>query len=163
MKLIRFAIISIIVCGLVILGITSLLPNTVIVSRAREMSIADSAFDFYVKDVAHWSNWMDDLKQMNKKNDSVFVVGTQTIEVVQQQANHVMVKWTAQDQPSFIVQIEKVPLKDGLSVIHWSFEQKLHWYPWEKLQSLLNEKIIGYKMEVDLEHLQEKLQQPIRP
>jgi thiamine kinase-like enzyme len=106
---------------------------------------------------------MDDLKQMNKKNDSVFVVGTQTIEVVQQQANHVMVKWTAQDQPSFIVQIEKVPLKDGLSVIHWSFEQKLHWYPWEKLQSLLNEKIIGYKMEVDLEHLQEKLQQPIRP
>jgi thiamine kinase-like enzyme len=163
MKLIRFAIISIIVCGLVILGITSLLPNTVIVSRAREMSIADSAFDFYVKDVAHWSNWMDDLKQMNKKNDSVFVVGTQTIELVEQQANHVMVKWTAQEQPSFTVQIEKVPLKDGLSVIHWSFEQKLHWYPWEKLQSLLNEKIIGYKMEVDLEHLQEKLQQPIRP
>lgn len=163
MKLIRFAFISIIVCGLVILGITSLLPNKVIVSRAREMSITDTAFDYYVKDIAHWTNWMEDLKQMNKKNDSVFVVGTQTIELVGQQANHVMVKWTAQDQPSFAVQIEKVPLKDGLSVIHWSFEQKLHWYPWEKLQSLLNEKIIGYKMEVDLEHLQEKLQQPIRP
>ena len=158
MKLIRFIIISIIICSLVVLGITSLLPNKVIVSRARELTISDPVFNYYVKDVAHWSDWMEDLRQLKKNNDSVFVVGTQTIRLVAQHANSVIVTWTALEQPPFTVQIEKVPLKEGVSVIHWSFEQQLHWYPWEKLQSLLNEKIIGYKMEMDLEHLQEKLQ-----
>ena len=82
MKLFRFIVISIIICGLVVLGITSLLPNKVIVSRARELTISDSVFNYYVKDVAHWSDWMEDLKQLKKKNDTVFVIGTQTIQLV---------------------------------------------------------------------------------
>jgi hypothetical protein len=42
-------------------------------------------------------------------------------------------------------------------VIHWSFEQNVKWYPWEKFQTLLNDKLLGAKMEVELQHLQEAI------
>lgn len=161
MKLIRFILISIIVCGLIISGITSLLPSTVIVSRAREMKMSDSSFDYYVKQIEHWPIWMEDVKSLNKTAKNNYTVGSQLIQVDSIGDHFIKVKWVAKDQAPFYVQIEKVPLNDGLSVIHWSFEQHLPWYPWEKLQSLLNEKIIGYKMESELEHLSKTIQSPI--
>jgi hypothetical protein len=29
----------------------------------------------------------------------------------------------------------------------------VNWYPWEKFQTLLNEKVLGAKMEEELQHL----------
>ena len=37
------------------------------------------------------------------------------------------------------------------------FEQKVKWYPWEKFQTLLNEKVLGYKMELELANLRDVL------
>jgi hypothetical protein len=31
------------------------------------------------------------------------------------------------------------------------------WYPWEKFQTLLNDKLLGAKMEIELQHLQEAI------
>ena len=39
-------------------------------------------------------------------------------------------------------------------MIHWTFEQHVRWYPWEKFQTLLNEKLLGTKMEMELQNLQ---------
>ena len=48
-------------------------------------------------------------------------------------------------------------LKKGEYVIHWSFEQHVNWYPWEKFQTLLNEKLLGAKMEIELANLKEAI------
>jgi len=46
-------------------------------------------------------------------------------------------------------------------VIHWTFEQKVKWYPWEKFQTLLNEKLLGSKMEMELQNLQTAINQSL--
>jgi hypothetical protein len=55
--------------------------------------------------------------------------------------------------------LEWIPLQKGIFVVHWSFEQHVKWYPWEKFQTLLNEKVLGYKMEMELASLRELLLQ----
>ena len=57
-------------------------------------------------------------------------------------------------QAPYIVKIEWFPLEKGNYVIHWTFEQHVRWYPWEKFQTLLNEKLLGTKMEMELQNLQ---------
>jgi len=65
----------------------------------------------------------------------------------------------AAGQRPYIVKIEWIPLQKGIYVIHWSFEQHVKWYPWEKFQTLLNEKVLGYKMESELANLRDLLLQ----
>jgi thiamine kinase-like enzyme len=40
-----------------------------------------------------------------------------------------------------------------VTVVQWQFQQRLSWYPWEKLGSIMNDKIIGPMMEKNLGNL----------
>jgi thiamine kinase-like enzyme len=42
---------------------------------------------------------------------------------------------------------------ERLTVVQWQFEQKLKWYPWERLGSMMNDKILGTMMENNLNRL----------
>jgi hypothetical protein len=96
------------------------------------------------------SDWKD---QSVMVQDSIMRVGTQTIQMLSSTDSTVLLKWEATGQAPYQVQIEWLPLKEGTYVIHWSFEQHVNWYPWEKFQTLLNEKVLGAKMEEELQHL----------
>jgi hypothetical protein len=37
--------------------------------------------------------------------------------------------------------------------VQWQFEQKVKWYPWERLGSMMNDKILGTMMEKNLNNL----------
>jgi thiamine kinase-like enzyme len=41
----------------------------------------------------------------------------------------------------------------NVTTIQWQFVQELHWYPWEKLGSFMNDKILGPMMEQNLLNL----------
>ena len=45
-----------------------------------------------------------------------------------------------------------------VTVVQWQFEQKLKWYPWEKLGSMMNDKILGTMMEKNLNNLKQLLE-----
>jgi thiamine kinase-like enzyme len=45
-----------------------------------------------------------------------------------------------------------------ITVVQWQFVQKLKWYPWEKLGSMMNDKILGTMMEKDLNSLKQLLE-----
>jgi hypothetical protein len=47
-----------------------------------------------------------------------------------------------------------IPAADGhTTVVQWQFEENLHWYPWERLGSMMNDKILGTMMEKNLQRL----------
>lgn len=158
MKLIRLLLISFFLLGLLITAISSLFPSTVIVSRAIEISATPSDISYFAADLQHWNEWMSEWKE-NKVNfkDGTALIGTQTITPVQKTDSSVQYYWVATGQAPYKVQIEWLPLQEGNYVIHWSFEQHVRWYPWEKFQTLLNEKLLGYKMEIELAHLKEAI------
>jgi hypothetical protein len=155
MKLVKLFIISVLVLATIITAISTLFPSTVVVSRAIEVNATSDKIAYYVTDLNHWNEWMTEWKE-NKvvfQNDTAFI-GTQKIHIAQKTDSSAQFNWIATGQAPYLVTIEWLPLQEGTYVIHWSFEQHVKWYPWEKFQTLLNEKLLGGKMELELQHLQ---------
>jgi hypothetical protein len=158
MRLIRFLLISLFILGGLITAISSLFPSTVIVSRAVEVNAAPTSISYFVADLSHWNEWMSEWKE-NKVlfKESTAYIGTQTIQPIAHTDSSVTYQWVATGQAPYKVKIEWIHLKANTYVIHWSFEQHVSWYPWEKFQTLLNEKLLGTKMEMELAHLKEAI------
>jgi hypothetical protein len=160
MRLIKLFVISVLVLGTIITAISALFPSTVMVSRAIEVGATSKQIAHYTADLNEWNKWMSDWKE-NKATwkDSTIYIGTQTIKLVAVNDSSVIYDWVATGQRPYIVKFEWIPLQQGIYVVHWTFEQHVKWYPWEKFQTLLNEKVLGYKMEVELANLRDVLLQ----
>ena len=65
MKLIRFALISVLVIGILITAIASLFPSMVITSRAVEVNATKAQIQHCVKDLSAWKGWMSDWKDQS--------------------------------------------------------------------------------------------------
>lgn len=155
MRLIKLAFISVVVLSLLVTGISLLFPSTVIASRAIEINTNPTKISYFVSDLAHWKEWMSDWKENEVRLEkNTAYIGTQTVQLVSQTDHSVNYKWVATGQNPYLVKFEWTLLKDSAYVIHWSFEQKVKWYPWEKFQTLLNDNVLGSKMELELQNLQ---------
>ena len=144
MRFIKLVIISLIVLASLITGLSALFPSTVIVSRAMEVSALPSQIEKYTSNLKEWKYWMSDLKQ----NKVVWVgdtvkISTQSINLVSKNENSATFNWVAAGQRPYIVKIEWIPLQKGIYVIHWSFEQHVKWYPWEKFAGIFVTEITG--------------------
>jgi hypothetical protein len=158
MRLIKLLVISVFVLATIITSISLLFPSEVVVSRAIEINAPSQDIAYFVCDLNHWNTWMSEWKE-NKVTikDSTAFISSQTIQLIKSTDSSARFNWVATGQPPYDVLIEWLPLSKGNYVIHWSFTQKVHWYPWEKFQTLLNEKLLGYKMEVELANLKEAI------
>jgi len=161
MKYIKLVIISVIFLSVIVMGISLLFPSKVIASRAIEVITSADNIAYFTSDFSHWNQWMSDWKE-NKvliENNTAHI-GTQTIRFLNKTATKVNYEWIATGQSPYLVTFEWTLLKGSTYVIHWSFEQNVKWYPWEKFQTLLNDKLLGAKMEIELQHLQEAINSP---
>ncbi len=155
MKLIKLAVISALLLSILVTAISLLFPSTVIVSRAIEVKATTEKIAFYAADLNLWNAWLSDWKQNEVRLQNVTAfIGTQMIHFESKTDSSVNYQWVATGQAPYLVKIEWFPLEKGNYVIHWTFEQHVSWYPWEKFQTLLNEKLLGSKMEMELQNLQ---------
>ena len=164
MKFIKLIIGSIVILSLLLIGFSLLFPSKVITSRAVEIHSSAAKIAYFTADLNHWNEWMSDWKQ-NKvviENNRAHI-GTQTIRYINQTTNKVNFEWIAIGQRPYLVSFDWTLLKDSTYVVHWSFEQNVKWYPWEKFQTLLNEKVLGSKMELELQNLQQAIHSSFIP
>lgn len=155
MRFVKLILISVVVLSLLITGISLLFPSTVIASRAIEINTSPAKISFFVSKLENWKEWMSDWKEneVSLENNTAHI-GTQKVQLLSQTDHSVQYQWVATGQNPYLVKFEWTLLKDSAYVIHWSFEQKVNWYPWEKFQTLLNDKVLGSKMEMELQNLQ---------
>ena len=155
MRFIKLILISAVILSLLVTGISLLFPSTVIASRAIEVNTSSDKIAYFTSDLNHWKEWMSDWKEnkVRMENNTAYI-GTQTVRLLSKNNHSVQYQWVATGQAPYIVKIEWFPLEKGNYVIHWTFEQHVRWYPWEKFQTLLNEKLLGTKMETELQNLQ---------
>lgn len=159
MKLIKLFVISAFFLALLITVIASLFPSKAIVSRAMELNVSSEKIAACVQDLNNWTLWMSDWKDRPIDQKPGFLkVGTQAISLIAKTDTSISLQWVAQGQKPYLVNLEWIRLKESLYVIHWSFEQNVSWYPWEKFQTLLNEKLLGSKMEIELQNLKDCIQ-----
>ncbi len=156
MKFIKLFIVSIVLLFLLITGISLLMPSNVLVSRAINVSAPIDSILPYLRNIRQWTNWVDGMNNPEVKvidsvhadlagtNVTITTITDSTIISIWQSKNEILQTAT--------LHVIEAPSQQ-LTIVQWQFEQKLHWYPWEKFGSMMNDKIIGASMEKNLLNL----------
>lgn len=161
--------ISVVVLFLVATLIGLLLPSTVVVSRATDIQITADSVRPLLVNLNRWPEWVEGVK------DNGFAVTTAQSTGVGAKAkvngniitltgikpNSVTSLWEGSN--SFTQDAAFNLFTDSantVTTIQWSFTQHIGWYPWERLGSFMNDKILGPVMEKSLENLKHRTEQP---
>ncbi|MES2329103.1 MAG: hypothetical protein V4539_05830 [Bacteroidota bacterium] len=156
MKLLRLVFFSILTLFAIASFIGILLPSTVLVSRAVNITAPKDSIIPYLKDIEKWKGWMDGMQQASVKIESAShadLAGTM-VDITGVTDSTIISSWvtkTGNLQTSTVRVIGDSTQK--ITIVQWQFEQKLKWYPWERLGSMINDKILGTMMEKNLNNL----------
>jgi hypothetical protein len=157
MRIAKLALISIIAFFLILTAIGALFPSVILVSRAVNIDRPADSITGYINDFAKWNEWMegaktDDLKVFVKDSTHA-VFGTTVITLQSKQNNTWRYEWK-QGGATQISTIHVTPKPAGC-MVQWEYEQHLAWYPWAKLASMMNDKIIEAALEKNLANLKQ--------
>ncbi len=152
MRLIKLAIISVLVLFLMVTVFGLLFPSTVKVSRAINISAPRDSVFALVSNIDKWNLWMeaigaDSSNAIEQKSFEQFTVlhaGKDSVNTVWKSDNGKI------QQCNFLLFEDR---RVNITTINWYFLQRINWYPWERLGSMLNDKILGPFMENSLENL----------
>ncbi len=157
MKLIRLILISILVLFVLASLVGTLMPSTVLVSRAINVSAEKDSVKPYLNNIEQWKAWMEGMDNntaVKIYSSSRAMLGKTTVEITGITDSTVISLWTPATGSKQLSTIRLI--SDSIrrvTVVQWQFEQKVKWYPWEKLGSIMNDKILGTMMEKNLNDL----------
>lgn len=165
MRIIKLIIASIIVLFSILTAIGLLFPSTVRVSRAVKIEASRDTVYKYMNDLKYWKLWMagEDtgtivfLKSKTEGAGTVIKMGTSEVSVKRSVNDSIYTYWKSAkgnvQQAVFII-----TAKGNSTDVQWYFEQHVDWYPWERLSSMMNDKILGPVMEESLNKLKSRLE-----
>lgn len=162
MKLIKLAIISVVALFFLITCIGLLLPSTVRVTRNITIPASRDTLFHYISDVKYWKLWMEGAKNstvtfISKKTAGAgtkAIIGNQRVDITKATANEVVTVWET-GNGRFLTGVFQLAGDSTIATtnLNWYFQQHLNWYPWERIASITNDKILGPGMEQSLDNL----------
>jgi hypothetical protein len=157
MKLLRLAIFSIVSLFAIASFIGLLLPSAVLVSRAVNITAPKDSIMPYLTNIAKWEEWMDGMKQSAAVKVSspthADLAGTM-VDITSITDTTVVSSWVDRSGNSQISTIHVIgDTTEKIMIVQWQFLQKIKWYPWQRLGSMMNDKILGPMMEKNLGNL----------
>ncbi|MBL7760585.1 MAG: hypothetical protein JNK08_07805 [Sediminibacterium sp.] len=161
MRFIKLGLISVVVLVLLASAFSLVIPSTVIVSRAVDIRSYKQPVYQLVGSLDQWHNWVEGMNSAAVKvynADSAQLAKT-TVVVQQRTDSTIISKWSnpgSADQVSTIRLIADSANK--VVVVQWQFVQQVKWYPWEKISSMMNDKIIGTMIEKNLATLKQNVE-----
>lgn len=157
MKLMKMFFFSAIILFSIITGIGLLLPATVNISRAIDISKDSAIVLSKLNDIQQWSTWMEGLKdsatQKSFENNSWKTSNTR-IRIISTEKNSIKTGWETGSQThesSFNV----FAASENKTTVQWLFVQHFKWYPWERVSSIFIEKGFGQVMEQSLHNFKQ--------
>ncbi len=156
MKLIRLALISVLILFVLASIVGALLPSTVLVSRAINVNVYKDSVKPYLNNINNWQGWVDGMDNAAVKIYSPVkaLIGNTDVQITGTSDSTVISLWTGAKGTSQLSTMRVIgDTIQKVTVVQWQFEQKVKWYPWEKLGSMMNDKILGTMMEKDLNNL----------
>jgi hypothetical protein len=124
-----------------------LLPSHNVVSRAVNIKAKPGSILPLVQNTSEWHLWIEGI-------DSNAMQQKQTIQIISVSDTLIVANWkTAEANYTTKFRFIYNP-GQAVTIVQWQFEQEVKWYPWERLSSLMNDKILGTLMEKNLAKLQ---------
>ncbi len=147
MRFIKLGLISAVVFFVLFTLGGLLLPSHNVVSRAVNIKAKPVAILPLMQDKNQWQLWMEGM-------DSASVNKRQQIQITSVSDSLIVANWKTAE----VIYTTKFRLiyntGQAVTIVQWQFEQDVAWYPWERLSSLMNDKILGTLMEKNLARLQ---------
>lgn len=156
MRLFKLAFISIIILFVLASLMGLLLPSHVLVSRAVNINRNRDSIMPYMRDINQWKTWMEGMEDttVSIATPTQAKLGHTQVSINTVTDSTVISLWTGrnggvQTATMYLIGNHTQPV----TVVQWQFEQDLKWYPWERLGSIMNDKILGTMMEKNLNRL----------
>lgn len=161
MRLIKLAIISAVVLFLVVLGISSLIPSSVRISRAVNISVDAKYISHWVYDIEDWQSWNELVKGIPPSKlqyrDHQLSTDSLNIKVTHATADTVKTVWKSHSGRE-IAGVFTFQQSGEVTIVQWYFDFHQRWYPWEKFASINFDKQWGPLMEKSLDNLKNILE-----
>ena len=164
MRLVKLAIISIIVFSLLFTGISLFFPSHIRISKAIDISASKDSLMSQIADASKWKNWYSGadtsafffvegkIKGITTKNrqDLVITAINDSAVLTGSMGTH-----SKKGEGGWNIFPGRIP---NSYTVQWYMDFHLRWYPWEKFSSLLLEKRYGPMMEQGLARLKALLE-----
>jgi hypothetical protein len=138
-----------------------LMPSTVLVSRAIDINAPLDSIRYRVADLNQWLHWVKGMESPSVKiiSSKEAKLGASQVVIQSVTDSTVLMDWvTNTNMQKSMIRLISHP-NSRVSTIQWQFVQELRWYPWEKLGSFMNDKILGPMMEQNLLNLKQLVEQ----
>jgi Polyketide cyclase / dehydrase and lipid transport len=164
--ILRLIIASLLVFSLIILFLFALFPSDISVSRVIQIHKPSPEVFQKISDLREWKSWNDFFYDANTRNgirvpadqeDSTQITGPYvSVDLLKAVQDTVITRWR-QGNTSFTGSFQLTGLK-GQTVVNWTLNFHISWYPWEKLASMFYERQLGPQMEKSMVNLRDELE-----
>lgn len=163
MRFLRLVLISLLLLFVLASLIGLLLPSVVLVSRAVDIMAPRDSIARYAGDINGWKYWitgMDDTS-VHVYSPRKAKLGNTEVSILSVTDSSVVSEWVPSKgiPQTATMRLISAPGRNT-TIVQWQFVQKLKWYPWERLGSMMNDKILGKMMEENLNKLKSVAQTP---
>jgi hypothetical protein len=147
MRFIKLGLISVVVFFVLFTLGGLLLPAHNVVSRAVNIKAKPAIILPLVQNKQQWHLWMEGM-------DSATLQQKQTVQIISVSDSLIVANWKT-NEANYTTKFRFIYNPgQAVTIVQWQFEQDVKWYPWERLSSLMNDKILGTLMEKNLAKLQ---------
>lgn len=161
MKLLKLGLISLVILFLLATIMGSMLPSKVLVSRAVNIKAPADSVRSEIEDMRKWPNWVEGMNDPSVTIQSSVSaqIGKSRVTIAEKNDTTVISTWiTAKGKPQISTMRIIYQPQQEVTIIQWQFEQSIGWLPWERLSSIMNDKIMGPMMEKNLDQLKQLIE-----
>jgi hypothetical protein len=153
-RLLRFAIISLIVLFGVVTAISLLIPSNIQLTKIISIRAQRDSVFTLIRDKDQWFRWHpsflngERLEMLSKISVNVISVKDSVLSAIWEQEGKkpLNMEWQMHEEAL------------GSATLQWRINFHLSWYPWEKMSSLFYEKNYGLMMEQGLLNIKKELE-----
>jgi hypothetical protein len=162
MRFLKLLLFSVFFLFIIITGVGLLFPSTVIVSRATDIAAPKDSILNKLQTLQGWQMWVQGMKTDAAKISSATIakLGNTNVKINVSTDSLVTSDWVDAKghlQESTMRLIYQP--NTNKAVVQWQFVEKLQWYPWQRLSSMMNDKILGEQLEHNLANLKKICEQ----
>ncbi len=160
MKLIKLALLSLLVFFVLATLISLFIPSQLRISKAVNIAAPQDSIYANISNTRQWPSWYPVLTESGAQpeyigGDSIQIKGT-GIRILSRKADEIMATMRSESGRSLQSgwKFMHIAQQDSVTV-QWYMDFKMGWYPWEKFSSLFYESLYGVQMEKGLARLKE--------
>ena len=166
MRIVKLALLSVVILFILATAFSLLLPSQVIISRAIDIYASKEKVYNIINQPEQWKFWVENRDSLpvsiSTHQQNTFILGTTKAWILTSTPNQINTHWQVgkgQVIPAEFNFVEQTG--SDYITLQWKFVQKVKWYPWEKFASIVSDKILGQFMEASLDNLKRHAEQQV--